>query len=289
MDKGKELRASLAVMGAAAGTGYASGRELVLFFAQLGRASWVGIGFAAAVFGLLMALLCRWAGTSGATGFAGACRHLLGPRAGGVAGAMHVLLMALTAAMTLRGAGEIGALTLPVRNGFLWGAGIALALALLVNLARLQPLPWMGGAALATGVLFYGALAADPRPVRVYLPGDTQLALEGSLPAAALLALVYGALNAGMAASIALRFSRGGARPGRLGLLCGGALAMVLLCANAAIARGGRQLLAQALPTVVLAARWRLAGFWLSAAFTYLCAASTLAAALGGLAEQLRR
>ena len=181
MDKGKELRAALAVMGAVAGTGYASGRELVLFFAQLGRASWVGIGFAAVVFALLTALLCRWAGTSGATGFAGACRQLLGPRTGGVAGAMHALLMALTAAMMLRGAGEIGALTLPVRNGFLWGAGIALALALLVNLARLRPLPWVGGAALATGVLFYAALAAASHALFSLIPGAVGQVL-GQIP-----------------------------------------------------------------------------------------------------------
>jgi uncharacterized membrane protein YkvI len=49
----------LAIVAAVAGTGYASGRELVLFFAQTGRAQWIGIGFAPVVFGLLTALLCR--------------------------------------------------------------------------------------------------------------------------------------------------------------------------------------------------------------------------------------
>ena len=36
MEKGKPARAATAIMAAAAGTGYASGREIVLFFTQLG-------------------------------------------------------------------------------------------------------------------------------------------------------------------------------------------------------------------------------------------------------------
>ena len=127
MDKGKELRAALAVMGAVAGTGYASGRELVLFFAQLGRASWVGIGFAAVVFALLTALLCRWAGTSGATGFAGACRQLLGPRTGGVAGAMSTLAAASMLAFSLLYTPCVAAVASIKRElGGRWALGVVL-------------------------------------------------------------------------------------------------------------------------------------------------------------------
>ncbi len=283
-DRG-QVRAAAAIMAAMAGTGYASGREIVLFFTQLGRASWIAVCFAASVFGLLAALLCHCARRWNADSFATLCGRLLGRRAKVLAAALHALLLAITAALMLFGAGEIGALTLPTRLSFLWGAGMALVVALMVNLTRLRPLPWLGLAVVAAGVAFYGALALDPRPPRVYLSGDVGLALDGSSAAAILLALVYGAMNASLAAGVSVRFGRGGARPARVGALCGGMLFALLACANAAIIRGGRQLLCQALPTVLLAARWGLAGFWMSAGFAFLCAVTTLAAALAGLID----
>lgn len=287
MDKRGDARAAMAVVAAAAGTGYASGRELVLFFAQMGAAQWIGVAFAPVVFALLMALLCRGAGETGAEGFGPFCQRLMGRRMGAVAGWLHGLLLALTAVVMLCGAGETGALTLPVRHGWLWGAGVALFIALLMNLSRLRALPWLGALLLAAGVAFYGALSADSRPPRVWLNGAVQLSLEGSWAAAILLALAYGAMNAALAASVALRFGRG-ARPWRVGLLCGGSLMALLATACGAIARGGRALLGQAIPTVALAARWGLFGFWACAGFGYLCAVTTLAAALGGLIDDLK-
>ena len=110
MGKRGEARVVTAVMAAVAGAGYASGRELVLFFAQTGKVGWIGVCLAPAVFGLLVSLLCRWGGSAGATGFIQFCRRVIGTRAGVVAGWLHGLLLALTAAVMLCGAGELGAL-----------------------------------------------------------------------------------------------------------------------------------------------------------------------------------
>lgn len=277
----------MAIVAAVAGTGYASGRELVMFFAQTGRAQWIGILFAPVAFGALTALLCHCGSQVGADSFAGFCRRLMGRRMGAVAGWLHALLLALTAVVMLCGAGETGALTLPVRFGWLWGAGIALLIAVIVNLSGLRPLPWLGLIVLAAGLLFYGALALDPLPPRVWMEGAVQLALEDSWPASVLLALTYGAMNAALASNVVLRFGKG-PRPWKAGLLCGGALLALLAVAAGAIARGGRPLLGQAMPTVILAARWGLAGFWICAAFNYLCTVTTLAAVLGGLIDDLR-
>jgi len=287
MEKHGELRPALAAVAAVAGTGYASGRELVLFFAQTGRAGWIGVCFAPVIFGLLAAMLCRCAGRSGAEGFAGFCRRMLERRAAAVAGWLHGLLLALTAVVMLCAAGEIGALTLPVRQSWLWGAGLAMLIAAALNLSRLRPLPWLGLVVLAAGLAFYGALALDARAPRIWLNGEVRLALEDSWPAAVLLALAYGAMNGALAANVVPRFGRN-ARPWRLGLLCGLMLWALLAVANGAIVRGGRALLGQAMPTVILAARWGLSGFWACAAFGYLCAVTTLAAALGGLIDRMR-
>jgi uncharacterized membrane protein YkvI len=277
----------LAIVAAVAGTGYASGRELVLFFAQTGRAQWIGIGFAPVVFGLLTALLCRCGAGMGANSIAVLCKRLMGKRMGAVAGWLHGLLLALTAVVMLCGAGEMGALALPVRYGWLWGAGIALLIALLVNLSGLRPLPWLGLIALTAGVMFYGALAMDPRSPRVWMEGAIQLALEDSWPASILLALAYAAMNAALAANVVLGFGSG-TKPWRVGLGCALSLWALLAAANWAIERGGRRLLGQAMPTVVLAARWGLTGFWICAGFGYLCAVTTLSAALSGLIGAMR-
>lgn len=277
-------RAALAILAAIAGTAFASGRELVLFFAQMGWAGWPGIAFAALTFGALVGLLCRAAVRYSADSFPALCRRMLGPRANGLARGMYGLMLSVTAFVMLHGAGRLGALALPLRHAWLWGAAAALLIALLVNLARFRPLPWLGIALLAAGTAFYIALALDPRPVRVYRHGAVELALEGSLPAALLLGLLYAAMNIGIAAGVAARFARQ-ARPWRVGLGSGLMLLGILAAYNGAVARGGRALLFQAMPTVVLAARWGVRGFWLCAGFGFLCRAATLAAALGGLMD----
>ena len=282
-DRGKACPA-LAIIAATAGTACASGRELALFFAQLGWAGWLGIAFAGLTFGLLTGLLCRCAVRMDADSFAALCSRMLGPRTAVVARWMQGILLALAALVMLHGAGRLGELALPLRHGFAWGMAAALLLALTMNLARLRPMPGLGLLLLTAGTAFYVALALDARPVRVYLHGAVELALEGSVSAALLLALVYAAMNACVAAGVAVRFGRK-ARPGRVGLACGLMLTTVLLCANGAIARGGRTLLFQAMPTVLLAARWGVPGFWLCAILGFFSAVATLSAALGGLAD----
>lgn len=279
-------RAALAAMAAIAGTGYASGRELVLFFAQLGWASWIGIALASTAFALMTALIVRWAGGAGPDGLPGACRR---QGAGRALGLLHSVLMAMAAAVMLLNAGRVGELTLPVEHGFAWGAGMALLLAGLVCLGGLRALPWLGLATFALGAAFHLGLALDPRPVRTWLSGDVELALAGSLPAAALLAIPYAALNACVAGDAVARFAACCPRPSRLGVYCGALMALALVCANAALLRGGRTLLAQALPMVLLSARWGLFGFWLCAGFDWLCAACTLSAALGSMTGPFQR
>ena len=281
-------RAALASLAAVAGTGFASGRELTAFFAQLGRCAWLSAAVASAFFGLATGLLCRWARRCGAAAPEEAAREL-GPAARRAVLALHRLLLALVSAAMLAGAARLGALALPMRLGWLWGLLAALLAALLVNLGRLRAMPWMGALALVAGIIWYGALALDPSPTRIFLPGETVLALEDSVPAALALGLLYGAMNACVAAPAALRFFGGAGRPLRVGAASGGILFAVLSAARAALNRGGRALLAQAMPEVLLAARWGLAGFWLCTGFAFFCACCTLSAALAGLLPAARK
>ena len=278
-----EWRPATAALGAASAAAFANGRALAVFFAQTGWASWPGVALAAIAFGLAMGATAKLARRAGASGFAALCRRLLGRRRARVVGLFHALLLAVLAAVALLNAGEAGALTLPVRRGFLWGMGLALALAAPLCLSQRRTLPWAGLVLLIAGVAFYGGLALDPRPPRLYLRAEAVLALAGSLPAAAALALCGASLYACASADAVCRCAGEGARPARVAVLCGAALALPLLAGNAALARGGPLLLSMALPTVPLAARWGLVGFWICAGFGFLCDAVTLSAALRGL------
>lgn len=284
----REGWSAAAATAAMAGTGYASGRELVLFFAQLGGASWIAIVTASAAFGLLTGLCALWASRCGSTGFAQCCRRLRGRPVRRFCILAYGLQMAVAGALMLRMAGEAGALALPVRHGFAWGAGLAALLAMLINAGGRRAMPLLGMALLAAGVLFYATLALDPRPPRVYLQGEVRLVLENSIPAALSLGLLYGAMNAVFAGGEGARAAAQGCRPFRLGAACALMLGALLACANAALLRGGRPLLAQALPVVLLAARWGVVGFWLCLLFRFFCATVTLAAVAGGLIDMAR-
>ena len=283
MRKCGEWRAAASAVGAAAATGYASGRALVIFFMQLGWAAWPGVMLAAASFALLLTGCARLCVRADAGGFAALCCRMLGRGKARVVGVFHGLLLAMAAAVSILNAGELGALTLPIDRGFLWGMGAALALAALLNLRGGRGMVAVGAAASGLAVLFYLALALDPRPPRLYLTGEAVLTLSGSVWAMLALALCHASLNACVAADALCRRVNDQTDPRRLGLMCAAGMAAPLLAGCAALSRGGPLLLASALPTVPLAARWGLAGFWICAGFGYFCNVATLAAALGGL------
>lgn len=284
-------RSALADVGriaaAVAGVGFASGRETAAFFGQLGWAAWVGIPFAALLFALLVGAIGHYARVTGARSFAGIYRRLLNNRLGDAVGLLHALLLALTAAVMLESAGELGALALPLRHGWLWGIATALMLALLMNLAGLRALPALGLFVSGASLAFYAAMAMDARPVRVYLRSETAMALSGNVGAAILLAALYAALNACLAGGMIARANRGTSGSGGLAAACGGGMCALLMCANAALCRGGAAILGQAMPSVILAARWGIAGFWVSVGLQYGCAVATLTAAIGSLVAQM--
>lgn len=270
-----EWRAALSVMAAIAGVGLSSGRELVLFFAQMKGAAWAGVLTACALFGVLTAF---------AAARGGVCRARGGLER--AAEALRLLFAALVSAFMLARLGEVGALTLPVRHGYLFGAGFGLLAALALG--------WMGagwplGLPVTLGLsAFYIASALDGRPARIHLRGETEFALAGSMAAALSLAAAYAAMNA-VAAAWGLRGARQGTvRPAALGAKSAALMAAVLVPGCVALMRAGDVVLIQRLPWVVLSARWGIVGFWMCAGLTALCAVSTLSAALGLLTDRLR-
>lgn len=283
MRRRAEWRAALAVMASVAGVGFASGREIALFFAQLKGAAWAGIAAASALFALMTGIASGRARMGCGDG---ASHALRGDVLAGIHETLRLLLAALTSAAMLSRAGDMGALTLPMRHGYAFGAAFALLIALAVGWRRGRRLPAVGALAVLAACLFYGGMALDARPVRLYARSETVLSLAGSLPAAALLALVYASLNASVAAWSMDGLRDSAVRPARLGALSGALLGLALTLGNLALRRGGDALLAQMEPWVLLSARWGVAGFWLCAGFQYLCSVSTLSVSLGLLVRR---
>lgn len=270
-----EWRAALSVMAAIAGVGLSSGRELVLFFAQTKGAAWAGVLAACALFGVLTAFVAARSD---------ACRARGGLER--AAEALRLLFAALVSAFMLTRLGEVGALTLPVRHGYLFGAGFGLLSALIIGWTGPG---WLLGLVTTLGLsAFYIASALDGRPAKLYLRGETEFALAGSMAAALSLSAAYAAMNA-VAARWGLRGVRPGTvRPVALGIKAAALMAAVLVPGCAALMRAGDTVLIQRLPWVVLSARWGIAGFWLCAGLSGLCAVATLSAALGLLTDRLR-
>ena len=263
-----------------------SGRCLVLFFAQTGAASWLGVALASALFSALVGLFARAARRAGTPGLAVALGRAAGRPWTALLRAGHAVLLGLVMLVMLQSAGRMGALMLPVRHAFLWGAVSALMLALLFNLVGAGTLAALGVPLGFGALVYYGAMALDARSVTIRLGGETALLLSGSLGWSALLAALYGCMNASVCAGTAARLGYRGARAMPMALMAGVMLCATLMCANAALQRGGPVLMAQAMPEVLLTARWGKAGYWLCAGFEYLCAVGTLTGAVGSLVCQ---
>ena len=265
-----EWRRALALMAAASGVGLASGREMAIFFGQFKSAAWAGILAAAALYGLLTGLL-----TARPLSCPPEPRRLALAFQG-----LNLTLAALTAAVMLSSLGRVGALTLPLRHSYAFGALFGLLAAFGLSRLSESGLAALGALVSLYAGGFYIACAADPRPVTLHVRGAVDYTLAGCLPAALLLGMLYAALNACAARWGVRDRGAGPVRPLGLALKSAALLAALLSCALLALRRGGDAAMAQPLPWVILSARWGLPGFWLCALLKALCAAATLACAL---------
>lgn len=285
----KELAAACAVNAAVAGAAFSSGREVASFFAVAGWASWIAVVVAAALFGVLMGMICHFAIETGARNLPGIYYRKLDARCGDVMGVVHALLMLMMGAVALSTAGELGMLSLDGNHPQLISAGLALILALLLTYRGMRPLTALGMLVAPAFILFFLALALDPRPTRAgaYL-SEATLDLRGNVPVAIVLGALFAFLKAAMAGGIAAARAQG-LRARRFGIACGGILLAMALCLNWALQRGGQELWALSLPAVVLAARWGVAGYYVCIYIMWLGCASVLACALGSIMALVSR
>lgn len=284
MRRWREFGAALAVVAAALGADFASGRESAAFYAQMAGASWWGVAFAAAAFGLIVALVAWLEERCAAANLFALLRRAPGGRLGWVGCALYALILLLAGASLIDAAGRLGELALPLRHARQLGVALALLVSAWLALGGAGGLRAAGAAFLALLAAYELALCAFARLDA--LPGVTyvlELRLANSIPAALLFAALHAAMCACLGAGVALRAAGEGARPAALGGYSAALFLALSLLGNAALRGQGDELLALDTPFVALASCWGSAGFWGSAAVIYLACVTSLAALLAGL------
>ena len=283
----QEVYAAGAIIASASAVCFASGRGIVLFFTQLGHMAWPGILIAGCLFGWMMHTVMHFARKTGAENLPEVFRRLTGTGCGRAAGVMYGLLTALVAAVMVENCAGIGAIVLPVKKGALTGAAFALLAAVVICLDRRRLLPVLGLATVCAAILFYAGLMLDVRPVAIHIKIRTVFRLRGSAAGCILLAMMHASLNASVASASAAEWGCAGVRPTATATLAGTMMTACLACANGAMLRGGEAICAQTMPTVILAARWGIWGFWLCSGFMYLSSILTLSESLNALSALL--
>ena len=140
------LCCALALLGGVIGAGFASGREIVRFFAAHGAMGFIAVAFALAALLALFALLPIRLAAEGQPGLSGLCRARFGARVGGVCGALFFLLSAVTGGAMLAACAELSALVWPIRHAYALGFAVTAVLAALLCAFKTRGLAVVGGA-----------------------------------------------------------------------------------------------------------------------------------------------
>jgi uncharacterized membrane protein YkvI len=145
------------------GAGFASGREVMVFFTRFGAWSWVGIAVATAAFGVLAAGVTRLSEETGAGSFAELCEKILGRWGGRACAVLYGVLMAVTAGAMASGVGEIAGLTMTAGGAYWLGLGGAVVLGAVWARRGMGALAAGGGFLLPVCGLLYVVIAWQGR------------------------------------------------------------------------------------------------------------------------------
>ena len=191
------LCCALALLGGVIGAGFASGREIVRFFAAHGAMGFIAVAFALAALLALFALLPIRLAAEGQTGLSGLCRARFGARVGGVCGALFFLLSAVTGGAMLAACAELSALVWPIRHAYALGFAVTAVLAALLCAFETRGLAVVGGALCGLlPILLIRLLLSAGRARPAFCRKGRRIAVLR----AALDGALYAALNAAMMA-----------------------------------------------------------------------------------------
>ena len=280
------LCCALALLGGVIGAGFASGREIVRFFAAHGAMGFVAIVFALLTLSALFLALPERLAAVGQSGLSGLCAARFGARVGGVCSALFFLLSAVTGGAMLAACAELSALVWPIRHAYALGFAATAVLAALLCAFETRGPAAAGGALCVLMPLLLVRLLGQPEGEAGFLPQGP----PDSVVRAALDGVLYAALNAAMMAGavpmlLALPRRRRRICVALLALLFGGMLTLGMLVCQ----RQMQSVLMQPLPFVRLSRSLGAGGYLLVALCLYAAALSTLCAMLCAMTNLLPR
>ena len=285
-DKGGGLMAAvsvaLALLSGVIGAGFASGREIVRFFALHGRMACAAAVCALGTLYLLFLRLPAQMERCGVRTLPALCDARLGHRFGALCSALFLLLCAITGGAMLSACAELGALMWPVRHAYGLTLLLSLMLSALLCARGLNGLAVPGAALVVLLPVLLARLLLLDAGEACFLP-----AMSPDLPVRAVCdGAAYGALNAALLAGMLPLLlplnPHTRRRAVRLFTLLFGGL---LLAGVGACLRHLPAVLHQPLPFVFLSRRLGAGGYLLVAACMYVAALSTLCAMLSALMQ----
>lgn len=273
---------ALAVVAAALGMDFVSGQALAAFYAQTGRAGWLGIALSMLLFGLAVGAIAHVARRCGAQNVGELLSRLPGGGVGRGALLLYGCILLLAAGMLVTSAGHMCALAVPVRHVDLLGGALALLAAAVLAFAGKCMMKAVGGAlalmmlVLEAALLLFADLPDTPRYA-------IELRLQGNYPAALIFAALHTAAGICLSAGLAVRFADGRCRAVRLGSRAGLVYGLLLGLGNAVLMTEDVRILGLQLPFVALCADWENAGFYLNTALSWMFCVFSLAGLICGL------
>ena len=273
---------ALALLGGVIGAGFASGREILRFFAIYGRAAPVAIVCACALMLMLIRRLPALMQAHNAHSLKALCQIRLGRRFGFLCSALLMLLFAVTGGAMLAACAELGALMLPIRHAYGLSMAASLLIAAQLALCGLAGLTLPGALLclllpallclllrLPAGEACFLPIASADLPIRAMLSGAAYAALSA--------AQICGLLPLMIRQNARTRF-----RAAAWFMLLFGAL---LALGTAVCQRHLPAIHHQAMPFVWLSRTLGKAGYHLVALCLYAAALSTLCAMLRALMQ----
>ena len=273
---GRAIRHAVLCLSAVIGAGFASGRELMSFFAQYGPTSWLGIVLSA----FLMALMCYYLMTlavrTGQGSIPPLCQQRLGKLAWIGSGAFSLLMIFTAGAMTAAG-GELFSLLWPFSGGHPIGMEVTLGVALIGSLKGLKPLE-MAGYLLLPGLIAMFLLGErlSPQPGAFLASSSILLPLPNGL--------AYAGMNMTLAAPVMMEAAAAtNEKSRRHTSAVFGCLLLGLMALGNLVLIKHPHLICEPLPMVQLLRCYGGAGFLLCVIGLYLAVLSTLLAGIRGL------
>lgn len=283
-DTMKSILAALALLSGVIGAGFASGREIVRFFAVHGAMAYAAVFCALSALSFLFLRLCTQLSHAGCDSLDALCRVRFGRRLGALCTMLFLTLCAVTGGAMLCACAELGALMLPIHHAY----GLTMLLSLVF--ALLCAHRGLGGLALP-GILLCILLPILFVRLLLIKSGEACFlpAMVPDFPVrAAADGVAYGALNAAMLAGMLPTLlgmdTKTRQRSVMLFSLLFGAMLLLGVCV---CRRHIPRIYMQAMPFVYLSQDLGSGGFYLLGACMYTAAFSTLCAMLCGMQKLL--